>query len=169
MPTSTLNQNAWQYPYDTYNKLYLENTTAGHRKFYEMTHTASGWMARWGKIGTSGQTMFYHENLWGDKLSEKIKKGYVLLTAESMGTASKGKGTPPPVVKPHKPDPDILVDGEVMSKIDRVLAFLDSKGKDNEYSLVEDIKQEYVMSGILTKEDMNKLNKFWVTNGGGRW
>ncbi len=164
---ATLSQSSWQYPYDTYNKLYLENTKAGHRKFYEMSRTGSGWTARWGKIGTSGQTMYYESSLWGDKLSEKMKKGYVLERADS--STPKPQGTPPPIVRPRKPDPDILVDAEVMAKLDRIEIFLDDKGKLDDSSKVSAIKAEYIRTGVLTKKDMERLNNFWIRNGGGKW
>lgn len=167
-----LNQSAWHYPYDKYSMVYLEHRQDGHHKFYEMTNTGGGsWSARWGKIGTTGQTMTYPKTEWFNKLSEKIQKGY---SVEGSGTslsasALPAKGTPPPVIKPRKPDPDILIDTEVMAKLDRVELFLDEKGKINESSLVSAIKEEYVRTGILTKSDMKKLNDFWIKNGGGKW
>ena len=167
---TTLSQSAWQYPYDTYKHVYLENTTAGHRKFYSMTNANDGngsWTAVWGKIGTNGQSMSYNRGDWSDKLTEKIKKGYVITEAISLGTASKGKGTPPPVVNPRKSD--ILIDEEISAKIDRIVLFLDEKKDVSAAFIAEDIKNQYVTTGILTKEDMETLNRFWTKNGGGRW
>ena len=166
---ATLSQSAWQYPFATYQRLYLENTTKGHRKFYEMVNFGSSWTARWGKIGQTGQTMTYNSGLWGDKLSEKLKKGYVLTEAISIGAANKRMGIVPPIVRPRKPDPAILVDPEMMAKLDRIELFLNEKKNTGGWALVSDIKAEYVRTGVLTKNDMEKLNKLWVTNGGGRW
>lgn len=166
----TLIQSAWKYPYDTYDVLYLENHTRGHNKFYEMKKIAnSQWEARWGKIGTNGHTQNYHANCWIDKIREKLKKGYVLERATSTSSAGIPSGSPPPLVNPHKPDSDILTDAVTMRKLDRISLFLNDKGKDNECSLVDNIKLEYIRTGVLTKDDMEKLNKFWTKNGGSHW
>ncbi len=65
--------------------------------------------------------------------------------------------------------PVILSDPEIMSKLDRFMLFVDSMGKDKDYELASNIKIDYVRTGILTKEHMDKLNKMWIRNGGGRW
>lgn len=163
-------QSTWQYPYDTYVSVYLENTKAGHRKFYQMISDGKGsWTATWGKIGTNGQSMVYNRRDWMVKLDEKVKKGYIITDAVSKGTASKGKGTPPPLVKPRKPDPEIITDAEIVAKIDRIILFLDEKKNERDEFLAESIKIQYMKTGVLTKGEMDELNKLWHKNGGGRW
>jgi predicted DNA-binding WGR domain protein len=169
MAKTQLVQSAWQYPYDTYQELYLENTKAGHRKFYKMVKNSNGWEAYWGKIGTTGQTMNYKSSEWGDKLAEKIKKGYVLERADSTGATSKPKGTPVPVISPRKSDPQITVDAEVMTKLDRIILFLEERRQPELSEQASEIKLTYIHSGILTKEEMEYLNRLWINNGGGRW
>jgi len=165
-----LSQSSHLYPFSAYTKLVLENRTAGHRKFYEMTNGGTNtntWTARWGAIGTTGQTMDYSRSKWTDKLVEKMKKGYVLIEAQTL--PGKPVGIEPPVVKPRKPDPAILIDPEVMAKLDRIEVFLDEKGNVGGASTVSDIKIEYVRTGVLTRDDMETLNNLWIRNGGGKW
>ena len=153
------------YPYSSYSKLYLENTTVGHRKFYEMTRTASaGWIARWGKIGIYGQTKYYEQREWSTKLEEKLKKGYEVISLIEVGAPGVA---PPPAAEPYSPD--TLCDPETITKIDRIVSFLYNKGKDDDVSQAEIIKSEYIKTGVLTKKDMETLNKFWIHNGGGKW
>jgi len=168
---SNLVQSAWKYPYDTYDNLYLECFEKGSRKFYEMKNTGAGkWSARWGKIGTEGQAMGYAKGLWATKLAEKLKKKYILERAISTSSASRPIGTPPPVVTPRKPDPQILTDATVMAKIDRIILFLEERGNSRaQVEFVEEMKLRYIKSGKLTKSDMETLNKTWIINGGGKW
>jgi len=159
-------QISWNYPYSSTQEIYLENRTVGHSKFYEMTHTGSGWTARWGKIGTSGQTRYYDACLWSEKLAEKLVKGYdIIKTVDAVGII----GTPPATVEPRRPDFDTLVDTDKMTKIDRIILFLEEKGKKTDMELAESIKLEYIRIGMLTKRAMQTLNDLWITNGGGRW
>lgn len=155
-------QSAWAYSYSAYSMVYLENHTAGHRKFYKMTRTSNGWTAHWGKIGTSGQTMDYRESFWFDKLKEKLAKGYEVTNAQSLSVS----GTPPP---PIVPKTDVDTDPELIAKIDRIILFLEDRQKKSMLPLAESIKLEYIRSGVLTKSDMKKLNDFWIRAGGGKW
>lgn len=162
-----LSQRASSYPYKNTSRLYLENTTAGHRKFYEMINMRSGgWLARYGKIGTKGQTSNYAAGHWYDKLSEKLMKGYVLLEVITAVQTS----TPPPVVQTvsKKKDPDILADPVIMEKLSRIELFLETKDV-NQVEKVVEIKMSYVRTGVLTKGEMQELNKLWIAYGGGKW
>ena len=61
-----------------------------NNKFYDMTENSDGtWTAHWGRVGASGQSQTYQKSEWDKKYKEKIKKGYVAITAlVSVETAS---------------------------------------------------------------------------------
>ena len=61
---------------------YLENTTGGHNKFYEMIEDSHGktFTVKYGRIGNSPQTTQYDIGQYFKKYDEKIAKGYVDLT-----------------------------------------------------------------------------------------
>jgi hypothetical protein len=165
----TLNQNAWQYPYDMWQRVYLECKINGHYKFYEMINISNDmWKVRYGKIGTDGRIFKYDKSLWEKKLSEKLKKNYVVYEAVSIGTQSKPPGTAPPTI-PQPKDPDVIVDTEFIARIDRIVAFLEEKGLTSDEELATSIGRKYRLSGVLSKDDMESLNRLWTANGGGRW
>lgn len=59
-------------------RVYLECTSGGHNKFYEMTGNGDGtFSARYGTIGAPGTVTTYPMSKWNAKLREKLRKGYV--------------------------------------------------------------------------------------------
>ena len=59
-------------------KVYLENTSGHHNKFYHMIENKDGasFTASWGRIGTNGRTQIYGMNEWDKIYNNKINKGY---------------------------------------------------------------------------------------------
>lgn len=59
-------------------QIYLECTSDGHYKFYEMTENGDGTFGvRYGAIGSPGTTTSYPMSKWNTKYNEKRRKGYV--------------------------------------------------------------------------------------------
>ena len=135
---------------------YLENTTSGHNKFYEMTENPGGttFKARWGKIGTHGSEKDYSIREWTKKYGEKINKGYIDLTHT--------KSTPKPPFEINK---------KHLEKINKVYTILNINKNDidgsHEYlrdvgAIRKTIKDpESPQNGNLSKEDMIYLNDLW--------
>lgn len=66
-----------------------------NNKFYDMTENADGtWTAHWGRVGAAGQTQVYQKSEWDKKYKEKIKKGYVAITALVSVETASDSGTP---------------------------------------------------------------------------
>ena len=62
-------------------RIYMEHTTNGHHKFYEMIENVDDtFVAKYGKIGTSGSSDVYRDNMWEIKFVEKLNKGYVVVS-----------------------------------------------------------------------------------------
>jgi len=77
----------------------IENgKTQQSNKFYKMTENPNGtWLAEWGRVGSSGQSMTYPSGDWDKKYREKIAKGYKDVThlkVESLDSFSKTLITP---------------------------------------------------------------------------
>lgn len=148
-----LSQNAWDYTFGMWDRLYLEHTSNGHYKFYEMsTNTAMGdWKARYGSIGKNGITKEYNRVEWNAKLSEKLKKGYKIVTVNSKISVSATKSM-------HED-----VNTEYLARIDRVLLILRENtfpGKTFKFE-VDFIKNQYIEFGVLTKQGMMKINEIY--------
>ena len=135
---------------------YLENTTGGHNKFYEMTENpgSNTWTAKWGAIGKSPSSQTYNMNVWYKKYDEKIKKGYVDKTHLK---------TPP--------KPKFTVNQEHLDKVNKVLVLLTAHAHEVEsgIELVRDVSivRETLKDpkgpgkGNLDADDMKYLNDVW--------
>lgn len=89
-------------------KLYLVkvNADVNNNKFYEMADIGDGmWRARWGRVGTSGQTKTYDVWEWDRKVNEKLRKGYQDVTA--LHHVGDGQSRVPE----ENPEVDALVSG----------------------------------------------------------
>ena len=133
---------------------YLENTSGGHNKFYQMTEIAGNkWIASWGAIGKSGQTKDYSMTEWYDKYHEKIKKGYVDKTNFKT---------------PKQP---FVVNTEHLKRVDNVMLILiaHSSQIQDSIELIRDVGAVRDMlkdpkskcKGNLEKDDMLFLNEVW--------
>jgi len=180
-------QNAQDYRYVDYEKLYLECRSRGHNKFYEMhRHSILIWIARYGRIGTQGQTTEYSPSLWNNKLEEKLKKGYVIVDTTIYSLFSPGIkiSTNPADINAfiaskinesvHK-----NVRQEYLDRINLILSLiyqtsqLDvatgmSKIEEGKRKMILEfvdeinyIKFDYITTGILTKATMRRLNAIY--------
>ena len=132
---------------------YLENTTGGHNKFYEMKENpgSNTWTANWGVIGKSAQSQTYNTDQWFKKYDEKIKKGYVDKTIK------------------NPPKPKFTVNQEHLDKINKVLTVLvafendisDSKELIRDVVTVRKTLKDPKGKGNLDAEDMTYLNDVW--------
>ena len=138
---------------------YLENTSGGHNKFYEMEENPGGktWKASWGAIGKSSQTKDYPMSDWWKKHDEKLKKGYV----------DKTHLKNPP--KPKKPP--FVVDKEHLERVNKVMLVLSAHSSmiANSAELIRDVSAVRAMlkdpkskgKGKLEADDMIFLNDVW--------
>lgn len=138
---------------------YLENTTAGHNKFYEMIEDSGGktFTVKYGRIGNSPQKMQYNIGDWYKKHDEKMKKGYIDLTHT--------KNPPSP------PKPKFETNQEHLKKVNQVYTILNLHKDEivggDEYirdvgairASLKDPKS--IIKGKLSKEDMIWLNDIW--------
>ena len=137
---------------------YLENTTAGHNKFYEMIGDPTGktFTVKYGRIGNSPQTTQYNMSDWYKKHDEKIKKGYVDLTHTKS---------------PPTPKPKFVTNLVHLEKVNQVYAILNlHKDKiDGSDEYIRDVgairaslkDPKSIIKGKLSKEDMIWLNDIW--------
>ena len=138
---------------------YLENTTGGHNKFYEMIENPGGktFKAKWGRIGNAPQEKEYSMSDWYQKFDEKRKKGYVDLTHT--------KNPPAP------PKPPFETNKEHLEKVNKVYTVLNvNKDKiDGSSEYIRDVgairkslkDPKSMLKGSLSKADMIYLNDLW--------
>lgn len=163
---STLSQSSWNYRYDDFAQLYLEHTTDGHYKFYEMTNIGGGmWRARWGRIeAPNGQTMEYNSREWEKILGQKLRKGYVLERTTDIKTQSttvnnaQGSTT---VVKVNK---SWAVDPVFIERIELVRRTAEAKNAKKDIAACEEVLYQYKKTGVLTKGQMLVLNDIYTRN-----
>lgn len=77
--------------YDTIT-LVKVNVGANNNKFYELSDAGSGMIrARWGRVGTNGQSQTYPSHMFHTKLHEKLKKGYEEFSRSHGGSSATPK------------------------------------------------------------------------------
>ncbi len=122
--------------------IYLENTSANsktgnrHNKFYCMDQADSKvWYATYGRIGAPGKTTEYLMSEWNNKLSEKMKKGYVVVI--------------------H------AVDRSIFKRMDQLIKLLDRTGQPFRVDAIKDLQSKYTETAIIRKADMHRMNKYY--------
>lgn len=135
---------------------YLENTTGGHNKFYEMIENSgtNTWTAKWGGIGKSAQSQVYNLSEWHKKYDEKIRKGYTDKTNFK-----------------NPPKPKFTVNKEHLERVDKVMLVLTAHASEIKDSteLIRDVSTVRAMlkdpkskgKGNLEADDMIFLNEVW--------
>ena len=122
--------------------LYLENTSDGHNKFYEMKKVADKrfFKASWGMIGSQGRSKVYNIVDWENKYREKINKDYVVCS-----------------------DPEGRL--EFLNRIDKLMKLLHTDGIREDILSIDSIRARYVETGNLTGDDMVEMNKVYKMYG----
>ena len=123
--------------------VYMENRTDNHFKFYEMTDNGDGtWMARWGKIGTSGSIQNYPMSQWYNKHDEKIRKGYKEVNPTRLV----------PKAKPaNKPVADDTVNKRQLTMVNKLITLLTN--------VLENLAGDAKRTG-LTQSDLIALKNY---------
>ena len=146
--------------------IYMEFIGGGSKKFYEMTDLGNGkWRARWGRIGTAGQSMDYSMTKWYEKESEKTGKGYqIKRTVPNRGMPSSAPKPSPSSPAPAAiPQPNVPVkkDPEHEKRLQMVYdAIKNSKKNADSFdlNLLNSIRRNFAKTGILKQDDMVALN-----------
>jgi len=162
---STLSQSAWGYSYKDFSQLYLEHTTDGHYKFYEMTNIGGGvWKARWGRIGVTSSQMEYSSSEWEKILHQKLRKGYVLervVDVQTQSTTVNNAQGSTTVVKVNK---SWAVDPVFIERIELVRRTAEAKSAKKDIAACEEVLYQYKKTGVLTKGQMLVLNDIYTRN-----
>ena len=127
--------------------IYLENTTINsktgnrHNKFYRMEKLGNNrWIAVWGKIGTTGKSTEYSMLEWDKKLSEKIKKGYILCVKNSSLNS---------------------INDSYLKRMEKLIVLLGIANMIRERETVVMLKVNYSAGVILRSSALCKMNEYY--------
>jgi predicted DNA-binding WGR domain protein len=136
-------------------RIYLENITNGHYKFYEMIDNGDGsFIAKYGKINTAGSSEVYPENMWSKKLSEKLNKGYVIVEEVNFKKSD--------VNATQNDINTMLAKLKVLSRtIEEVLDVKYNKTLDTQLKTVEKISKRLKDDGLILSTDLKYCNRLF--------
>ena len=144
-------------------KIYLENTSGNHSKYYEMEQQSNGeFIAKWGRI--SARSGFpaqksYSMSEWDNMLNKKLNKGYLMKKTTAVKTKTAKK-------RPAKRRSiDLEFWNKVFGKMNILLVAIENTNPsidDHNLRWVSD-RIEYFNGEerILNKEEMQKANELY--------
>lgn len=118
-------------------KIYLENTTGKHNKFYVMIEIPNNkWVAKYGRIGNAPQRCEYGTSVWYRKYQEKLNKGYTEMRITNFS------------------------DNPILKKVEKLYDLVCENDYDqSDRQWLEDMIYEYQVNNTdPTKDELSKMN-----------